>query len=53
VKTKFFSFASWKLFRNEELFSSLPPRMEKQFSFANPMSIYRVGAPLRAADINF
>jgi hypothetical protein len=53
VKTKFFSFAYWNLFRMEELFSSLPPRMEKQFSFANPISIYRVGAPLRAAVINF
>jgi hypothetical protein len=53
VKRKFFSFASWKLFRMEELFSSLPPRMEKQFSFANPISIYRVGAPLRAAAMNF
>jgi hypothetical protein len=33
----------------EEMFSALPPRMEKQFSFAKPIAIYRVGAPLRAA----
>jgi len=45
VKRKFFSFASWNLFRMEELFSALPPRMEKQFSFAKPISIYRVAAP--------
>jgi len=45
----FFSFAYWNVFRMEEMFSSLPPRMEKQFSFAKPIAIYRVGAPLRAA----
>jgi hypothetical protein len=27
--------------------------MEKQFSFANAIPIYRVAAPLRAAAINF
>jgi hypothetical protein len=49
VKRKFFSFAYWNLFRMEELVFRAPPRMEKQFSFAKPISIYRVGAPLRAA----
>src|SRR5437764_13577445 len=39
-----FCFAYSDLFRMEELFSALPPRMEKQFSFANPISIYRVAA---------
>jgi hypothetical protein len=48
VKTKFFSFAYWDLFRMKEMFSALPPRMEKQFSFANPIAIHRVGPPLRA-----
>jgi hypothetical protein len=38
------SFSVWK-----NWFSSPPPRMEKQFSFAIPLSIYRVAAPLRAA----
>src|SRR5438105_15609913 len=53
VKRKFFSFASWNLFRMEELFSALPPRMEKQFSFAKPILIYRVAAPRRAAALKF
>src|SRR5437868_14230050 len=49
VKRKFFSFASWNLFRMEELFSALPSRMVEQFSFAKPISIYKVDAPRRAA----
>src|SRR4051794_28815029 len=42
VKRKFFSFAYWDLFRMKEMVSALPPRMEKQFSFANPIAIHRV-----------